>query len=205
MRHKGSAIYLSQCNETLASMAMKQVCALSIQALANLIISRWVYTVALDMSTHQCVPILDIRNHFEHQGKIGDFHFVALPVRALKHTTLVIKSLYCEFMDAFFSGWESKQIDVYTDGARSMAGRAAGFATRLPKDVPSGFMRTWCGSHQVDLAVKKALKKLMRELFIRHMTRLIAFLRRSRNLISSLSEWCLDYSKKRWLSLGRGG
>ena len=58
------------------------------------------------------------------------------------------------------------------------------------------------GSHQIDLAVKTALEMLMRELFIYHMTRLIAFLR-SQKFISFLSETCPDYRKTRCLSLGR--
>ena len=78
---------------------------------------------------------------------------------ALKHTTLGIKNIYCAFMVALVLRWELKQIGICTDGARSMTGRAIVFATRLQKGVPSGFMRTWCGSHQVDLAVKKALQK----------------------------------------------
>ncbi|KNH07180.1 SCAN domain-containing protein 3-like protein [Perkinsela sp. CCAP 1560/4] len=74
---------------------------------------------------------------------------------ALKHIALGIKNLYCKFMDFLAPGWESKQIGVCIDGARSMTGRAIGFATRLQKDLLSGLMRTLCGSHQFKLAIKK--------------------------------------------------
>ena len=74
---------------------------------------------------------------------------------AVKHTTLAMKNLYCAFMNASVPKWESKLIGVCMDGATSMTGRAIGFATQLQNDVESGFIRTWCGSHQVDFAVER--------------------------------------------------
>ena len=86
------------------------------------------------------MSILDIRDHFERQGTIGDFHLFALQMATLKYAALGIKNLYCKFMDALVPGLV--YIGVCTDGSRSITGRTVGLAMRPQQDIPSGFMRT---------------------------------------------------------------
>ena len=43
--------------------------------------------------------------------------------------------------------------------------------TRISQDVPSGFIRTWCGLHQLDLAIKHNIDKFLPLEFIQQLTK----------------------------------
>ncbi|CAM6024337.1 unnamed protein product [Sphagnum balticum] len=62
-------------------------------------------------------------------------------------------------------------------GAASRTGVRKGIVFRIQTVATKGLIRVWCGAHQLDLALKKALGCLL-EAFLTMLTTMIAYLRR---------------------------
>ena len=63
-------------------------------------------------------------------------------------------------ISALDADWKVKLIGVTTDGAASMTGPRKGIVSRIQGVVSKGLIRVWCGAHQLDLALKKAIEQL---------------------------------------------
>jgi hypothetical protein len=83
-----------------------------------------------------------------------------------------------------------------------MTGSARGVATRMEQIAKPGFIRVWCGLHQVDLVTYRVFKSLEEKEFYKELTDVISYLRRQSTLIEKLREKCPKISNTRWLSTG---
>ena len=66
-----------------------------------------------------------------------------------------------------------------------------------------GFMRVWCGLHQLDMVVQKTVTMFCDDDFYSTLTSLIGYLQHQHNLISIRKSTCPKVADTRWLSLGR--
>lgn len=83
-----------------------------------------------------------------------------------------------------------------------MTGRISGVATRFQNVAKRGFIRIWCGAHQLDLVLQDAYCELANETFYTQLTSLISYLRRQQNLISDMRTKAPKVSDTRWESMG---
>ncbi|CAK9217543.1 unnamed protein product [Sphagnum troendelagicum] len=81
-----------------------------------------------------------------------------------------------------------------------MTGVRKGIVSRIQAVAAKGVIRVWCGAHQLDLALKKALGRLP-EAFLTTLTTMIAYLRRQQKLISEMKSKSPYYITVRWSSL----
>jgi len=65
-----------------------------------------------------------------------------------------------------------------------------------------GFIRIWCGAHQLDLAVNKFYEGNLNAVFYSPLTSLISFLRRQQIFEQNVGSKCPKVCTTRWLSLG---
>ena len=75
--------------------------------------------------------------------------------------------------------WKKKLISLSTDGASAMTGKHQGAVT-INEACKSKIYRSWCGLHQLDLAIKRAIRSLVDEEFIGWITSLTGCLRRQK-------------------------
>lgn len=50
-----------------------------------------------------------------------------------------------------------KIVGITSDGAPSMTGSFEGTVTYIQKEAQPGFVRVWCGFHQLDILVQKMM------------------------------------------------
>ena len=67
-----------------------------------------------------------------------------------------------------------------------MTGRISGFVTRMEEVVLPGFIRIWCGAHQLDIVMHQFYASLLNEQFYKDLTWLIGYLRRQQKFEESV-------------------
>lgn len=82
-----------------------------------------------------------------------------------------------------------------------LTGRLSGGATQFQQVANSGFIRVWCGAHQLDIVVQKVYSIFGDEEFYKQLTSLISYLRRQYNLISDMKSKAPTLSDTRWASI----
>jgi hypothetical protein len=90
-----------------------------------------------------------------------------------------------------------------------MTGRIQGINTRIAAAVEEAvpgapFYRMWCGAHQLDLVVKRAVvQDYLEESFYKKLTGLIGWLRRQQSFILETGSKYPKVADTRWLTIGR--
>ncbi|CAM6016140.1 unnamed protein product [Sphagnum balticum] len=109
-------------------------------------------------------------------GDIHNFHVFAVPM-FVEHSEEEMFKLLSDSLSALDLDWKMKIVGITTNGATSMTGVRKGIVSRIQAVAAKGLIRVWCGAHQLDLALKKALGRLP-EVFLTTLTTMIAYLRR---------------------------
>ena len=204
--HLGAVAKLGYVNEGQASFLAKVTCAKSLDIISAALRKVWTFAVALDAATDRFgKSLLDVRVCVPFQGDVHNIHVLAIPL-CEEHTGQYMFEVLSRLLSALQPSWQDKIVGVTTDGARAMTGVRRGVATRLERVAASGFMRVWCGAHQLDLSLKKALNVLHKDGdgdFINLLTKLIGFLRRKQKLVAEMKCKSPYYTSVRWLSLGQ--
>lgn len=112
------------------------------------------------------------------------------------------KSILDRCLTALDGRWRQKINGVPTDGAASMTGVGKGWDLRLQTVASPGMYRVWCGSHQIDLSMKKVLQSLPGDFMIT-LTTMIGYLWRQQKFISEIKCKSLYYISVRWSSLAQ--
>jgi hypothetical protein len=105
-----------------------------------------------------------------------------------------------KILSTLFPNWTEKLIGITTDGASNMTGYHAGLATCIERVADAGFFCVWCVAHQLDLVVQARFKSMFNERFV-HVIQ--GYLRRQKNLITSMKSTCWRFIDTRWLSMGQ--
>ena len=162
---------------TVANYA-RLVCALNLQKLSDILRrdSTWAFALANDASTHYGKSYFDNRVRFHLDGIIHNYHVLAIPIFD-RHTGENMFNLISRLLDIICPDWRTKLIAVGSDGANSMTGRLQGVVTRLEEAAMFKIYRTWCGLHQLDLAMYYAYDEVWTGKFLDDMHRFIGYLR----------------------------
>jgi len=173
----GQAAKIGCASENDVARIAHITCALNLEILSEMMRASWAYSVGLDASTNSfSVSMFDLRIRILMNGDIHNFHMLAIPMFA-EHSGKEMFKLLSNSLSALDPNWKMKIVGIITDGATSMTGVRKGIVSRIQAITAKGLIRVWCGTHQLDLALKKALGCLP-EAFLTTLTTMIAYLRR---------------------------
>jgi hypothetical protein len=176
------------------------ICALSLEMLSEIMRASWAYSVGLDaLKDSFGVSMLDLRICIPVNGDIHKFHMLVVPM-FVEHSGEEMFKLLSDSLLALDPDWKMKIVGIIIDGATSMTGVRKGIVSRIQAVATKGFIRVWCGAHQLHLALKKTLGRLP-EAFLTTLTTMIAYLRRQQKLISEMKSKSPYYITVGWSSL----
>jgi hypothetical protein len=69
-------------------------------------------------------------------------------------------NMLVKFLNALYSLWHRKLINVGTDGEPTMVGRLNGLVTRMAREAEHHVLHIWCPPHQMDVVVKEGVEML---------------------------------------------
>jgi len=163
--------------------------------------SCWAFSLANDASTHYGKSYFDNRIRVHINGKLHNFHLVAIPMFE-QHTGENMFVLVSHVLDVLCPRWRTQMIEVGSDGANAMIGHLQGVVTRIAKESANNkFYRVWCGLYQLDLVLKHAYTELWDNKVVDIMKKFIAHLRQQSGLISAMHATCPQLTT-RWLAMG---
>ena len=195
----GMACYGGSSPRMVASF-LRVMCARNLQMLRDILAHCWTFSLAMDGATHQSTSYLDVRIRFLSENGIENCHLLAPPMTD-RHTGEEMFRMIEKVLDVIRPGWKDSLLGVATDGARNMTGRYVGVVTLLDNATGPGFIRVWCGAHQLDLIMADVFDKQLKEDFFSVLTALIGWLRRQQNLIADMGTTCPKVALSRWLSM----
>lgn len=188
--------------EGTAATICRKVCAINLQIIKEFFKVVWAFSIGFDAASHAKSSYLDVRMRCFYKGDLHNLHLMAIPMRE-RHTGEYQFDLIVSLLEILVPDWKHKLIGVTTDGAASMTGRISGTATRLSNEVHSNVFRVWCGAHQLDLVVKKALRNLCGKDFLDMLKGVTNHLRRQQNLVQDMNnDTAKSFAETRWISMG---
>jgi hypothetical protein len=119
-----------------------------------------------------------------------------------RHTAEILYNLLCKFLDALYTDWRIKLLNVSLDGKNTMTGRHAGLVIRITRCAEFNVLRVWCAPHQIDIIVKSSAEGINGGAYVNDVYSFSVHLQSQHNLIIQMGVKC---SKKtnRWVHLGR--
>jgi hypothetical protein len=164
--------YLGGASEMVIRQHIQTIVAISLQNISDAMKSSWTCSAALDASTHQSTSCLDVRIWIFNKQ---NYHLMALPMFE-RHTGKYMFDMFVQLFNVLDDKRRDKIIGIMTDGSASMTGRYKGTVTYIQKEAKMGFMRVWCGLHQLDTIVQKTVTKFFDDDFYSTLTSLISYL-----------------------------
>ncbi len=76
-----------------------------------------------------------------------------------RHMALNVFNMINKFMDALYSKWCTKLIDMSTDGENTMCWHAS-VVTRIVTCAEHKVLQIWCAPHQINIVVKASTKSI---------------------------------------------
>ncbi|CAM6041972.1 unnamed protein product, partial [Sphagnum compactum] len=190
---------IGSCSKGIVSRYARFICVMNLQCIAELLRQCWAFSVALDMATHMATSYCDVRIRICHKSTVHDFHLISIPVHE-RHTGEIIFNTFAKAMDALFPDWRETITGASSDGEKKMTGRHQGVITRIHHVAKPGFMRVWCGAHQLDLCMQSFYLAIP-DTFYSTFTLLVAYLRRQQNFISDERSQCPLICDTHWLNM----
>jgi hypothetical protein len=178
------------------------VCAVNLQMLKDLMEKMWAFSIGLDGWNNAGTAYLDVRIRCYYKHNLQNFHLLAILMRE-KHTGEYKFDLVVSALNILCPAWKYKLIGIATPRASSMTGCLSGTCTRLDRECYSSLYCIWCGAHQLDLVMKKALVKLNDGTFVATLTGVTGHLRRQQNLIATMKSAGPTYAVTRWISMDK--
>ena len=117
-----------------------------------------------DGHVHSFEYVLSRRLHLIEHGIIN-LHVLAIPVYG-RRTASVIFNTALKALDGLYPTWKDVIIGISTDGERKMTGHVSGVATRFQQVAKPGFIRIWCGAHQLDLVLQNSYSTVRRRFLL---------------------------------------
>lgn len=100
-----------------------------------------------------------------------------------------------------YAPWASKIVGFAKDGDLSMTGLYKICSTRKKQIEHPGFIRDWCGDHQLDLCMQTFYKAAMNYYWSWVMKGFMTYLRRQQHLITEMGVQCALVCDTFWLNM----
>ena len=172
---------LGYCTRNTVVKVVRSVCAINFQNIKELLSRSWAFFLAFDCGNKSNQSYLDVRIRLVLCAQIENFYLVAIPLTSA-HTGKTIANSMMHALSPLCPSWKKKLISLSTDGASAMTGKHQEAVTIVQKvcneACKSKIYRSWCGLHQLDLAIKRAIRSLVDEEFIEWITSVTGCLRR---------------------------
>jgi len=186
-------------SDNLVRQHSRAICLISLQFIKTLCENVWAISVAMDGATYDGKSYFDIRLRCYADGKIQNFHLMAIPM-SNPHTGTEMLRLFTLLMNCVCPDWRDKIVGVSTDGAANMTGWCSDVVSLLQDEVRYPLTRIWCGAHQLDLIVRSAYTSMGD--FVKILNGLTTFLRQPRGFTREvIRSRCPQLSETRWLSM----
>ncbi|KAG3144586.1 hypothetical protein PI124_g5209 [Phytophthora idaei] len=179
-------------------------CAVNFQTLKDALRCVWAFTIALEKGNGAASHYLDVRVHFERDGRLLDFHLVSVPVRENSPQIIQHQSeLIVKCLDVVAPGWKSKLLGVTTsDSFAKMPSCARVLVNRLAQGCVASFYCEWGLVPQLEQAIQESFNGLCNQRFMSGLTVLVGHFRRQRTLIREMNEeMCPKFEDGQWRSI----
>jgi hypothetical protein len=140
---------IGSCSERIVSRYVLFISAMNLQCISELMRQCWAFSVALDVATHMATSYCDVCIQICHKSTVHDFHLLSIPVHE-RHLGETIFNTFAKAMDVPVPDWRETITGASSDGEKKMTGRHHGLITWIHRVAKPGFMRVWCGAHQLD-------------------------------------------------------
>ena len=113
----------------------------------------------MDMSIHMSMLYLDFFIHMPlYRNGIINQHLLSIPVYK-SHMAEVIFITVAKALDVLFPLWKETVISISTDSESKVTGCILGVPALFQNVVKPGFVRIWCGAHQLDIVFQGSYSK----------------------------------------------
>lgn len=140
------------------------ICALNLQSLKDMLAGLWIFSVAMNMSTHMATSYLNIYIRLHCNSNLLNFHLLAILMFFL-HTGDQIFLQAANGLDLLAPGWKDVQVSISSTGERKGTVHIQGVVTRFEQAALPCLFRMWCGLHQLDIKLQRFFVSLMGEPF----------------------------------------
>ncbi|CAM6017990.1 unnamed protein product [Sphagnum balticum] len=106
-----------------------------------------------------------------------------------------------KFVDALYSKWHAKLIDMSTNDENTMTGWHTGVMTRIVACAKHKVLRIWCVPHQIDIVVKASIKSISGGSWVKFTYMFSVYLRTQDIFIINMKVKC-PKKTNHWVHLG---
>lgn len=197
---------LGKPSEQTIRRCIRFLVAINLSAMKQIMARSWGYSILVDGATHESNGYFDVRIAFGVDGKIRNYHLLAIPTGDEAHSALAYTNLVLGVLTDLGEEMLLRTlIGITSDGAATMLGSRSGFAKRMQDACEcaggGGIVVNWCGSHQLNLVVNKMLKVFDDFVDFRSILGFeISFTRTHDSVAHSLGK-CPTYATTRWESI----
>ena len=180
----------------------KAILATSLSLISILLTNSWTYAIAVDVSKQGRRYYFDVRARLPppNYRRIINLHLYALPLR-IAHTGINMKNTLVKAL-AILDPNFSRCVGITSDGATSNLGKNNGLVALLEPLMKPGFVKLWCGAHQLDLVICELVDILKRSDigFMKILDFVIKQSQKQKYQLQGMLE-CPRYIEVRWWSL----
>ncbi|RLN64610.1 hypothetical protein BBP00_00003367 [Phytophthora kernoviae] len=181
-------------------------CAVNFQTLKDALRGVWAFAIALERGNGAGSPFLDVRVRFEQDGRLHDYHLVAVPIReempqASEHQTEVV----VKCLDVVAPAWKTQLIGISTNGSTTkMTSCTRALVNRFTVECVATIFCDWGAVEQFEHVVQEAFNTLCNKRFVSVLTALTGYLRRQRALINDMNgDMCPKFEEGQWRSIAK--
>jgi hypothetical protein len=166
------------------------------QAIAGAMRETRGYPAAIDCARYHTTSYMDIRVRLFRNDAIVDLHLLAPPMFE-RHSGEYIFDLFGRLLSVLDPAWR-QNCWRNRRWCCEHAGSDRGAVSRIEREGRQGFYRAWCGLHQLDIVVQRAVSKLYDDKFYEQLTARIGYLRRQQIFIQEMASKCPKIVSTRW-------
>jgi len=146
---------LNGLNNHMVSQFVHILLVISLQIISDVLTDPmvWVFSLAVDASTHLGVPLLDQRICVCVKGVLYNLHLVLVPFFE-RHTAQNYVKLIKILLNTVSRSWREKVISINSNGENTMTSQHASVVTSLENECSNPVLRIWCIPHQLDIIVR---------------------------------------------------
>eukprot|EP00918_Siedleckia_nematoides_P095779 GHVU01210151.1.p1 GENE.GHVU01210151.1~~GHVU01210151.1.p1 ORF type:complete len:351 (-),score=40.58 GHVU01210151.1:1345-2397(-) len=149
-----------------ASVTATNTVLFGLQCLGKLMRRSNAVGIALDLSTLECIEttVISVIIRCAFREQMRSFHVATVPMFE-RTTAKEVFETFLPLLDVLESSWDRKLVSVTTDGENKMTGIHDGVASWFEQEMrkrgaEDELIRVWCACHQLDLALRKAIKEM---------------------------------------------
>lgn len=179
---------------------MRCVIAYNLQTLADILRSKWTFSLSLAEVKNDSLRYIDVGVRFCIREEIATFHILCCPLPNRFNKDAISRSIFA-VLDALYPLWKKAIIAVCTDGSEAVEIAAHDVLAHIRPDTSGVLMHTWSGAHQLDLLISSTIRAVLDESYFSTLNNLITFLHNHDSFMSQVKPPCPKANSSSWLSI----